>query len=58
LVQAETTKLSIVIATDNTGNPQSNITLSKGRANSVVGALVSKGISRDRFQLIDGKGSK
>jgi outer membrane protein OmpA-like peptidoglycan-associated protein len=57
LVQAETTKLSIVGHTDNTGNPQSNITLSKGRANSVVEALVSKGISRDRFQLIDGKGS-
>lgn len=37
-------------------NPQANVTLSKGRANSVVEYLTNKGISADRFQLIDGKG--
>lgn len=57
LIQAEQTKLRIVGHTDNTGNPQSNVTLSKGRANSVVEYLKNKGISADRFQVVDGKGS-
>lgn len=57
LVQAEQTKLQIVGHTDNTGDPQNNLILSKGRANSVVAYLTSKGISPDRFQLIDGRGS-
>jgi outer membrane protein OmpA-like peptidoglycan-associated protein len=56
LVQAEDTKLSIIGYTDNVGNPQSNVTLSKGRANSVVTYLTNRGISKDRFQLVDGRG--
>jgi OOP family OmpA-OmpF porin len=56
LVQAEDTKLTIVGHTDNVGNPASNVTLSKGRANSVVSYLTNRGISKDRFQLVDGKG--
>lgn len=56
LVQAEEAKLQIVGHTDNVGNPQANMALSKGRANSVVQYLTSRGISRDRFQLVDGKG--
>jgi len=56
LIQAENTKLSIIGHTDNTGNSNSNMTLSKGRANSVVNYLINKGISADRFQLVDGKG--
>jgi outer membrane protein OmpA-like peptidoglycan-associated protein len=30
--------------------------LSRGRANSVVEYLTSHGISKERFQLVDGKG--
>jgi len=56
LVQAEQTKLKIVGHTDNVGNPASNLDLSKGRANSVVEYLANRGISRQRFQLVDGKG--
>jgi outer membrane protein OmpA-like peptidoglycan-associated protein len=56
LIQAEQTKLKIVGHTDNVGNSQANMTLSKGRANSVKQYLVSKGISEDRFQVVDGKG--
>ena len=56
LVQAEETKLKIVGHTDNVGNSGSNLTLSKGRANSVVTYLTGRGISNDRFQLVDGKG--
>jgi outer membrane protein OmpA-like peptidoglycan-associated protein len=32
------------------------MTLSNGRANAVVDYLVTKGISRERFQVIDGRG--
>lgn len=56
LVQSEEAKLSIVGYTDNVGNPESNVALSKGRANSVVQYLTNRGIDSDRFQLVDGKG--
>lgn len=56
LIQAEETKLKIIGHTDNTGNPSSNLTLSKGRANSVASYLINKGIPKERFQLINGMG--
>ena len=56
LVQAEQTKLKIIGHTDNSGDDASNLVLSKGRANSVVDYLINKGISRERFQLVDGRG--
>ena len=56
LVQAEEAKLKIVGHTDNVGNPDSNLVLSRGRANSVVEYLTSRGISKERFQLVDGRG--
>ena len=56
LIQAEQTKLKVIGHTDNVGNSLSNLRLSKGRANSVVEFLTSKGISMDRFQVVDGKG--
>jgi OOP family OmpA-OmpF porin len=56
LIQAENTKLKIIGFTDNVGNPASNLELSKGRAESVKTYLTNKGVSKDRFQLIDGKG--
>ncbi|WP_445456188.1 OmpA family protein [Flavobacterium sp. HNIBRBA15423] len=57
LIQAENTKLTIVGHTDNVGNPNSNLLLSKNRAESVVDYLRKKGIPLNRFQMIDGKGS-
>jgi outer membrane protein OmpA-like peptidoglycan-associated protein len=56
LIQAENTKVKIIGYTDNVGNPKSNVTLSKGRANSVKSYLVSKGIPEQRFQVVDGYG--
>jgi outer membrane protein OmpA-like peptidoglycan-associated protein len=56
LVQAEDAKLRIVGHTDNSGNPSSNKTLSRSRANSVVEYLESRGIPSSRIQEIDGKG--
>ncbi len=56
LIQAEDTKLKIIGHTDNTGNSSINLTLSKGRANSVVDYLMNKGLPKERFQLVDGKG--
>jgi outer membrane protein OmpA-like peptidoglycan-associated protein len=56
LSQAENSKLNIVGYTDNTGNSQSNVGLSKSRAQAVVEYLKSKGITADRFQMVDGKG--
>jgi OOP family OmpA-OmpF porin len=56
LIQAENSKLTIVGHTDNVGNPDSNLSLSKNRAQSVVDYLTQKGIPSNRFQLIDGKG--
>lgn len=56
LIQAENSKLTIVGHTDNVGNPDSNLSLSKNRAQAVVDYLTQKGIPSNRFQLIDGKG--
>lgn len=56
LVQAEETKLNVVGHTDASGTLESNLTLSKDRAASVVSYLENKGISSERFQLVDGKG--
>lgn len=58
LIQAEEAKLSVVGHTDNQGNPNSNLLLSKGRAQAVVQYLKNRGISSDRFQLVDGKGDQ
>ena len=57
LIQAEETKVRVIGHTDSTGKPESNLILSKGRANSVVNYLVGRGITKERFQLVDGKGS-
>lgn len=56
LIQAENSKLTIVGHTDNVGNPDSNLSLSKSRAQAVVDYLTQKGVPANRFQLIDGKG--
>ena len=56
LIQAENSKLTIVGHTDNAGNSDSNLSLSKNRAQAVVDYLTQKGIPSTRFQLIDGKG--
>lgn len=56
LVQSEESKLKIIGYTDNVGNYESNVALSKGRANSVVQYLTNRGIDSARFQLVDGKG--
>ncbi|REG98963.1 OmpA family protein [Flavobacterium aquicola] len=56
LVQAENSKLTVVGHTDNVGNSDANLALSKSRAQAVVDYLKQKGIPENRFQLIDGKG--
>lgn len=56
LIQAENSKLTIVGHTDNVGNSDANLALSKNRAQAVVNYLKQKGIPENRFQLIDGKG--
>lgn len=57
LIQAENSKLTIVGHTDNVGNSDSNLALSKNRAQAIVNYLKQKGIPENRFQMIDGKGS-
>lgn len=57
LIQAEQTKVSVVGHTDNTGSNSVNVSLSKSRAEAVVEYLLTKGISVNRIQMIDGKGS-
>ena len=57
LITAEQTKLNVIGHTDATGNYNSNMLLSKDRANSVVNYLLDKGIPKERFQLVDGKGN-
>lgn len=56
LIQAENTKLTLVGHTDNTGDSNSNISLSTKRAQAVANYLQRKGIPKDRFQMIDGAG--
>ncbi|MEO8239035.1 MAG: phosphate ABC transporter substrate-binding/OmpA family protein [Flavobacterium sp.] len=56
LVQAENTKLTVVGHTDNVGNADANLALSKSRAEAVVNYLKQKGIPANRFQMVDGKG--
>jgi OOP family OmpA-OmpF porin len=56
LIQAENTKLTVVGHTDNVGNEDSNLALSKSRVQAVVNYLKQKGIPANRFQMIDGKG--
>ncbi|MFQ6600447.1 OmpA family protein [Flavobacterium sp. C3NV] len=56
LVQAENTKITVVGHTDNVGNADSNLVLSKSRAQAVVNYLKQKGIPENRFQMVDGKG--
>lgn len=56
LIQAENTKITVVGHTDNVGNADSNLVLSKSRAQAVVNYLKQKGIPENRFQMVDGKG--
>ncbi len=56
LIQAENSKLTIVGHTDNAGNADANLSLSKNRAQAIVNYLKNKGIPESRFQMIDGKG--
>lgn len=57
LIQAEQTKVNVVGHTDNTGSDDTNNRLSGERAQSVVDYLINKGISKDRIQKVEGKGS-
>lgn len=58
LIQAESTKLNIIGHTDNVGNPDANLSLSKNRALAIVNYLENKGIPKSRFQIIEGKGNQ
>ena len=57
LVQAEDSKLELVGHTDNVGSSDANYSLSTARAESVKSYLITKGISSNRFQKVDGKGA-
>lgn len=56
LIQAEDSKLELVGHTDNTGNRDTNYSLSMARAEAVKSFLIQKGIPASRFQKINGKG--
>jgi outer membrane protein OmpA-like peptidoglycan-associated protein len=56
LVAAEETKINVIGHTDATGNKNDNLILSKGRANSVVNYLITHGVDKERFQIVDGEG--
>lgn len=56
LLQAEQTKISIIGHTDSQGDPNFNLSLSDKRANSVAEELLARGISVDRFQIVEGHG--
>jgi OmpA-OmpF porin, OOP family len=58
LIQAENSKVTIVGHTDNIGKAESNVLLSKSRAQAIVNYLKQKGIPENRFQLVDGKGAE
>lgn len=58
LIQAEDSKIEIVGHTDNVGNVEANIALSRARAEAVKTFLMQKGIPGNRFQRLDGKGSE
>jgi len=58
LSQAENTKINVTGYTDNVGNSDKNLILSEDRAQSVADYLVSKGINKQRFQSIIGKGQE
>jgi outer membrane protein OmpA-like peptidoglycan-associated protein len=49
--------LEIEVHTDNTGTPQNNLTLSQGRAKTLIDYLVNKGIGANRLIAI-GKGGE
>lgn len=55
LTQDSSLRLMVVGHTDNTGGAAHNKTLSEGRANAVVAALVSRGVSQGRLSS-EGKG--
>lgn len=52
LIKRDTWKLQIAGHTDNVGNAQSNLILSKKRAEAVRNYLVSKGIDAKRFSVL------
>jgi OmpA-OmpF porin, OOP family len=58
LVQAEDSKLELIGHTDNTGNKETNYSLSTARAEAIKSYLIQKGIPAGRFQKIEGKGHR
>lgn len=58
LIQAESSKLNIIGHTDNAGDNNSNLILSKSRAQAVVDYLQKRGVPANRFQLVDGRGEE